>query len=397
MSDTLDQEIFGGDDENPPGTRRGSARPATRRRRRRRGRRGRRWVTLAVALAIVAGAGLAAVTVLRPVASSVVSYFTKGDIDYPGPGEGSVRVTIRPGEDGETIATSLKAAGVVKTRTAYLEAANADPQLAAKIQPGTYTLKRGMRGVDAFTFVSNPANASNPTVPLPEGLWAAEVFDRLARATGVPRADYDAAARSPAIGLPPQAKGNIEGWLFPATYQFGDNTPAVEQLRRLVTKAKSELAAAKVAPDRYQHVLIVASLVEAEAGPSDDQGKIARVIENRLSQPTGPTAGFLQIDSTRNFALQKRGILSAADVKKSASSPYDTYAHKGLPPGPINSPGAKAIAAAADPPPGPWFYFVTVNFDTGETLFATTLAEQEANVAKMRAWCAANKPKCEAK
>lgn len=392
MSDTLDEEIFG--DDEVAVTRRAAR--AQRARRRRGRKRGRRWITLLVAVAVVAGSGLAAVTVLRPVVSSVIGYFSKGDLDYPGPGEGEVKVTIKPGQNGEDIATLLKAAGVVRSRTAYLEASNADPEAAAKIQPGTYTLKRQMRGIDAFAIVADPANASNPTVPIPEGLWAREVFDRLSRGTGTPRADYDKAAKSPAIGLPAQANGNVEGWLFPATYQFADDSTAVEQLTQLVTRAKAELAKMKVTPDRYIHVLTVASIVEAEAGPSKDQGKIARVVENRLADSTGPTVGFLQMDSTRNFALQKRGILSKSDIEKSAASPYDTYAHKGLPPGPINSPGARAIDAAANPPPGPWFYFVTVNFDTGETLFSTTLAEHEVNVAKMNAWCTANAPKCQA-
>lgn len=397
MSDTLDEDIFGAGEEVAV-TRRAARAQRVRQARQRRGRkRGRRWLTILVALAVVAGSGFAAVSVLRPVVDSVISYFTKGDMDYPGPGEGEVRVTIKPGQNGEDIATTLKAAGVVRTRTAYLEAANSDPEAAARIQPGTYTLKRQMRGIDAFAIVANPENATNPTVPIPEGLWASEVFDRLARGTSTPRADYDKAAKDPAVGLPAQAKGNIEGWLFPATYQFADDTSAVEQLAQLVARTKTELAKAKVTPSRYMHVLTVASIVEAEAGPSKDQGKIARVIENRLDDPTGPTVGFLQMDSTRNFALHKRGILSAADVARSAKSPYDTYAHKGLPPGPINSPGAKAIDAAANPPAGPWFYFVTVNFDTGETLFATTLAEHEVNVGKMNAWCEANKPKCQAK
>jgi UPF0755 protein len=92
--------------------------------------------------------------------------------------------------------------------------------------------------------------------------------------------------------------------------------------------------------------------------------------------------------------LQKRGNLTKAEYDRAKSSPYDSYANKGLPPGPIGNPGAAAIEAAAHPTEGPWFYFVTVNLDTGETLFATTLAEQHANEAKLQAWCAPNPGKC---
>jgi UPF0755 protein len=161
-----------------------------------------------------------------------------------------------------------------------------------------------------------------------------------------------------------------------------------------VAKAIEELEKAGVNEADYQKTLIVASIVEGEAGVAD-RGKVARVVENRLENPTGPTVGLLQMDSTVNFALQKRGNLTKTEYDSAKSSPYDTYAHKGLPPGPISSPGAAAIEAAAHPTQGPWFYFVTVNYDTGETLFATTQAEHDRNNARRQTWCEENKPKCE--
>lgn len=341
--------------------------------------------------------GIASVTFLKPIVSKIASWGSGGPADYPGPGEGTVKVTIKPGQNGEDIATTLKSAGVVKSRTAYLDAAAADPAAAGRVQPGTYVLRKQMRGVDAFAVVSNPANATDQGITLPEGLWSSEIYGKLSAATGVPLADYTAAAQDPgAIGLPAEAGGNVEGWLFPSTYQFPQGASAVTQLSTLVAKTRDELGKAGVPADQAQRILTIASIIEGEAGPADF-GKVSRVIENRISNPTGPTAGFLQMDSTRNFALGKRGNLTAADVQKSAESPYDTYAHKGLPPGPIGNPGAHAIVAAANPPEGPWFYFVTINLDTGETLFATTLAEQEANVAQLTQWCAQNKPKCEGK
>lgn len=100
------------------------------------------------------------------------------------------------------------------------------------------------------------------------------------------------------------------------------------------------------------------------------------------------------MDSTVNFALQKRGNLTKTEYDSAKSDPYDTYAFPGLPPGPIGSPGEAAIQAAADPTPGDWFFFVTVNLDTGETLFAETFAEQQANQQKLNAWCDANPGKC---
>ena len=394
MSDPLDRAIFGDD--------RGAE--AISRRQRRRAprppakRTGRKVVVVFVALALVTGAGVAAFTVLKPLISKITGVGgVNEDMDFTGPGEGEVKIAVAQGQTGEDIATTLRDNGVTKTRTAYLEAAKGDPAAASRIQPGTYTLKKGMRGVDAFKVISNPANVVRNAVTLPEGLWASETFARLSSFSGIPVADYEAAAKdAAAIGLPAAAGGNVEGWLSPTSYEFPENSTATQQLAIMVKRTVDELARANVAPDEQQRILTLASIVEGEVNAGTDRGKVARVIENRLDNPTGPTVGFLQMDSTRNFAIQKRGNLSAADVAKSKESPYDTYAHKGLPPGPINSPSEASIVAAANPTPGNWYYFVTVNFDTGETLFAETLAEQEQNIAKWKQWCKDNPGKCEA-
>jgi UPF0755 protein len=77
-----------------------------------------------------------------------------------------------------------------------------------------------------------------------------------------------------------------------------------------------------------------------------------------------------------------------------SSNPYNTRRFPGLPPGPIGNPGESALTAAANPPAGPWMYFVTVNLDTGETKFATTYQEHQQFVQEFQTWCAANKGKC---
>jgi Predicted periplasmic solute-binding protein len=165
-----------------------------------------------------------------------------------------------------------------------------------------------MRGVDAFKVISNPANVVRNAVTLPEGLWASETFARLSSFSGIPVADYEAAAKdAAAIGLPAAAGGNVEGWLSPTTYEFPENSTATQQLAIMVKRTVDELARANVAPDQQQRILTLASIVEGEVNAGTDRGKVARVIENRLDNPTGPTVGFLQMDSTRNFAIQKRG------------------------------------------------------------------------------------------
>ncbi|HQK32822.1 MAG TPA: hypothetical protein PLU83_06485, partial [Phycicoccus sp.] len=144
MNDPLDQAIFGQDDsyeethEAPVSRRQMRQRPPR--------RSGRKWIVLLLAVVLVGGAGVAAVTVLKPLVSKITGGSSSdSDMDYPGPGEGEAKVVVAEGQTGEDIATTLRDNGVTKTRTAYLEAAAGDPAAAAKIQPGTYNLKKGMR------------------------------------------------------------------------------------------------------------------------------------------------------------------------------------------------------------------------------------------------------------
>ena len=381
--------IFGEDPPRPP-------QPATRRERRHPPKKSSsgRLVVLLVAVLLVGGAGYAAYAALKPVLSGAFGGSTE-DIDYPGPGTGEVAIAVEPGDTGEDIATTLRDAGVTKTRTAYLEAAAGDPQSAATIQPGTYVLASQMRGQDAFEVLIDPANRATDRVTVREGLWTSETFAALSDATGVPVQDYEEAAQdTEAIGLPDQAEGDVQGWLFPATYEFDETTSATEQLSAMVAQTVKVLDAAEVPEDERQRILTIASIVEGEARGDADMGKVARVIENRLDDPTGPTVGFLQMDSTVNFALQKRGNLTKSEYDSAKSDPYDTYGSPGLPPGPIGNPGESAIRAAAAPTEGPWFFFVTVNLDTGETLFAETYEEQQANQQQLNQWCDDNPGKC---
>lgn len=382
--------IFGEEEHPPPHeSRRGRLTPP------RKSGGGNRLVVLLVAIALLGGVCVVGYVVLKPVLSGVFGSESAPDSDYPGPGSGEVSVVVEAGDTGEDIATTLRDDGVTKTRSAYLDAAAGDPQSAAKIQPGTYVLRSQMRGQDAFEVLTDPNNRVTDRVTIREGLWVSETYAALSKATGVPVKDYVKAAKNTkAIGLPAQAGGNVEGWLFPSTYEFSDKTTATTQLKTMVAQAVKVLDAADVPVKERQRVLTIASIVEGEARGDADRGKVARVVENRLADPKGPTAGFLQMDSTVNFALQKRGNLTKGEYDSAKSDPYDTYGSPGLPPGPIGNPGKAAINAAAAPTDGPWLYFVTVNLDTGETLFAQTLAEQEANQLKLTTWCDENPGKC---
>lgn len=412
MSSHLEDHIFGGDErhdappdhphEQAPDDDASAARTRAEARRARQARpprgghhgsRASRFVVPLVALALLVGLGVGAYVILSPIVTGALSSPVE---DYPGPGSGEATVTVTPGESGADIARSLVDAGVIASTAAFVEASNADPAAAASIQPGDYTLLMEMKASDALAALNDADNRYlGERVTIREGLWKAEVFAALSEATGIPVEDYEVAAEdAEAIGLPDQADGNVEGWLFPATYTLGTEATAAEHLTVLVDETKSQLADAGVPEEDWQRTLIVASIVEGEARADVDLGKVAQVVENRLADPTGPTVGRLEMDSTVNYALQKRGNLTRTEFEEAKSDPYDTYVIQGLPPGPIGSPGRAAIDAAANPTEGPWFFFVTVDLDTGETLFAETYAEHQANDRLRVQWCEDNPGKC---
>lgn len=363
---------------------RSSRRADERAARRSRGRRIRGVVVLVVALAVVAGAGYVAVDRLRPLLS-----VSSASDDYPGPGTGEVTVTVKDGDTASAIGATLEAAGVVKTARAFGKAAAADPK-GASIQPGSYVMRSQMTSADALAILVDPANRTGvPGVTIREGLWKSETFAALSKGTGTPVADYVAAAKDTAsLGLPSSAKGNLEGYLFPATYEFPDGASAADQLRTMVAKSVEELTRLGVAPADMEKTVVIASIVQAEGQRAADLPKIARVIDNRLAKPMR-----LQLDSTVSYGVQKRAI-TTTDAERAAANGYNTYVRDGLPVGPISNPGAAAIQAATTPATGPWLYFVAVNPDTGETKFATTDAEHQKNVAEFQKWCSENKGKC---
>jgi UPF0755 protein len=354
------------------------------RRRRRRQRRGRRLIVLLVTLALVGGAGIIAVQVLKPMVAGLTA-----SNDWTGTGTGKATVVVHSGDAGRTIGVALQKAGVVKTSKAFADVAAGNPQ-AGSIQPGTYALRTRMSAASALDMLLDPANRTVPRVTVREGLWKSEVVKALSEGTGRPLAEYQAALKNPtALGLPASARGNVEGYLFPATYEFDANAGATVQLRTMVAKTVAQLRAARVPPADAQRVLTVASIVEAEAQREADRGKVARVVVNRLARKMK-----LQMDSTVHYVVQRRGRVGTSDAERAIRSPYNTYYVAGLPLGPIGNPGGASIAAAARPTPGPWLYFVAVNPDTGETRFAADAAGHRANEKLFTTWCAAHKARC---
>ncbi|MDO5504378.1 MAG: endolytic transglycosylase MltG, partial [Actinomycetia bacterium] len=353
-----------------------------------------RFLVPLLALALLGGLLYGGYRVIAPTVERAMS---GSEIqDYPGPGSGEATITVNPGDSGAVIAEHLVEEGVIASTRAFNRASDNDPAAASAIQPGEYTLMQEMSAADALAALNNADNRYlGETVTIREGLWKSEVFEALSAAMDIPVEDYEAAAQdAEAIGLPAQAEGDVEGWMFPATYTMRPDEGASAHLKTMVDEMKAQLTAAGAPEDQWQDILIVASIVEAEARDNVDLGKVARVIENRLADPTGPTVGYLQMDSTVNYALQKRGNLSRSEFEEAKSDPYDTYGSQGLPPGPIGSPGRAPIDATVNPTNGPWFYFVTVNLHTGETLFAETYDEHLANDRIRIQWCEDNPGAC---
>jgi len=376
-------EIFADDESPQPAA---APAPATRSRRRTAGkaakRRRRRRTTVLFVLAtllVVAGG-----YVVFDFVSPMFNGSSKDAVsDFPGPGHGSVQVIVNPGDTGTAIGATLADAGVVATQKAFTTAYRANPD-AASIQPGSYDLMLEMTGDDAVVALLDPARRVSYKVTVPEGLTAAQIYERVSAVTTIPVADLAAASADPAIGLPAEAGGKIEGWLFPATYSFEPGSTATSILTQMVAQTVAVFDKAGVPPEQRQTVLIKASLVEREGRSAEDRAKIAQAIENRLGREMK-----LDIDASLAYGLGKPGTgLTNAD--KESDSPFNLYKVTGLPPTPIASPGEESITAVLNPTPGDWLFWVAVNLDTGETLFANNLADHNANVAKLREWQAAH-------
>ena len=171
--------------------------------------------------------------------------------------------------------------------------------------------------------------------------------------------------------------------MFPATYQFEPGTSAHDILQQLVDRTFLSLNNAGVPEDQRNRVLTIASMIQREARISDDFYKVSRVIQNRLD------AGMkMEFDSTAHYgANSQSGSVFTSDAERAAVNDYNTYVIPGLPIGPISAPGDVAIDAAMHPVDGTWLFFVTVNLDTGETVFSDTVREHDRAVAQLREWC----------
>lgn len=318
--------------------------------------------------------------------------------DYAGAGAGTVEVEISDNSTLAQVGRSLAAAGVVKSAQAFVAAAEANPD-SRSIQAGSFTLRKQMSGSAAVKLLLDPGSRAIHGVTVPEGKTALQVYAILSKATKVPVADFVKAAKDPAgLGIPAswftrddnqRSTRSVEGFLFPATYDFKPGMTAVamlkEMIRHFMTVAESLDFAAKVKTDRKitpYEALTVASLAQAEAGNADDLGKVARVAYNRLYGDF--PCNCLQFDVGINYYRQLTGkpMLPSKDMTNAmlydTTNPYRLHGKAGLTPTPINNPGQAALKGAMDPPAGPWLYFVATD-KQGHSAFSESYADFQKN------------------
>lgn len=337
-----------------------------------------------IGLVVVAALVTGAFFFLQGPVNSLIERFTPAE-DFSGAGTGEVVFMIHEGDTGSDIAENLVEEGVTASYDAFYDlllAQTPEPEF----HPGAYLLAEEMSAQAALDALVDPTKKLENTFVIQEGMWAKNALAEAAFVTGIPIEELQAAAADlPALGLPLEAT-SVEGFLFPATYTVEPGMTAPAVVKMLVDRSFEALDAAGVAPEDRWRTIIKASLIEREAGLADDYYKVSRVIENRLN-PELFDSGLLQFDSTVHYGLGDDSVVTTTDAQREdPANPYNTYVHPGLPPGPIGNPGDLAIDAAIHPADGPWLFFVTVDLDTGETVFSATVEEHDAAVERFLAW-----------
>jgi peptidoglycan lytic transglycosylase G len=297
-----------------------------------------------------------------------------------GAGSGRVRVIVPHGSTMRVAAESLARAGVVQNATAfrlYAMMRRSD----RSIRAGTYVFQRGGSWHEVLEDLRGGKGLEH-AITIPEGWSLYQIVPQLARVLDAPIDSVQAAVRDTALlhalGVPTPT---LEGYLFPDTYVFPDGT--------------TPRAAVRVMVDRFQRVwqpdwnqrlqalgmsrndaMALAAIVEKEAKVPEERPVIAAVYLNRLK------AGMLlQADPTVQYALGKH-VARVMYKDLAIESPYNTYRHVGLPPGPIASPGRPSIVAALNPANVPYRYFVA--YPDGHHEFTTDFAKHSVAVRNAR-------------
>ncbi|HEU4393364.1 MAG TPA: endolytic transglycosylase MltG [Solirubrobacterales bacterium] len=304
---------------------------------------------------------------------------------FHGDGSGRVVVAVPKGASVSEVGDLLGEKGVIDSSTMFqLRVTIAGKR--SELYPGRYTLAEGMSYGAAIDALSQPPVKRTTTVTVPEGYSRAQAA-QLVEELGL-KGDYTAeTVRSPYLD-PAKYGGkdakDLEGFLFPDTFEMKPAAPVADLVQLQLQDFKRRIKGVDMGYARSKNlttydVLIIASLVEDEAGVPGQRKQVAAVVYNRLHE--GMPLG---IDATIRFATGNY-TEPLTESELAVDSPYNTRLNAGLPPGPINSPGLDAIEAAAHPARSDYLFYVNQPGTCGKLAFSTTEAEFEADVARYNA------------
>ncbi len=269
----------------------------------------------------------------------------------------------------------LEEKGVIRNASLFVFLAKLERRAVAP-QTGTYEFRAGMTSDQVVASMKTPLRQM---VRIPEGWWIARVAKRLEEKGVCSAQEYIDACHDPekfegAVGfaLP---SGSLEGYLYPDTYDLPPMLGAEGVVRRQLAAFESKVVET-VGEEGLARALVVGSMVEAEAALDVERPKVAGVIENRIKR-----GQRLEIDATVLYGMQEWRQLKPGEVRQ-VDSPYNTYLHGGLPPGPICSPSVKSIEAALKPDTHDFLYYVAR--PTRSHYFSATYQEHLAAIRKAR-------------
>lgn len=302
----------------------------------------------------------------------------------PGPAGQAERFRIPPGASFSEVMDTLEAHGLIGSRTIFkwqAQLAGAD----RAVQAGTYDATRGMAAAELLELLAE-GRETQMRFTVPEGLTIADVADLAQQSLGVAADSILAAAHDTSLGDSLLSRdGSVEGFLYPDTYLLPEGVKAAEVVQRMVAEFgqrwKPEWNARRAELGMsLRDVVTLASIVEGEARVDEERPVIAGVYHNRLR-----IGMALQADPTVQYAIQ----LATGERKKRlfekdyrTESPYNTYLHPGLPPGPVNSPGSASIEATLYPADVPYLYFVAR--PDGRHVFSASYREHLRAIREVR-------------
>lgn len=325
---------------------------------------------------------LKALVVIGIVAALTVGFFVY--VPY-GPSTETF-VEILPGTGTLGIARQLQKAGIVRSAWAFegLVIWNTiRGRRAGSLKAGEYRFDHAAKMEEVFDRLRR-GDVYTITLVIPEGFNIFDIASAVAAAKLDSREDFLNAERKNteliAEWVPQGSATSVEGYLFPDTYKFSRHATPILMLTTMVREFRQETKRLGMTTDEVSRTVKLASLVEKEVHIDMERPEVASVFENRLA------AGMpLQTDPAVIYASQLRGtwtgVIHESELK--SDSAYNTYAHAGLPPGPICNPGVASLVAALHPAKTDYLYFVADA--NGATRFAATLAEHNENVAAYRA------------